>query len=244
MSNYSVAWGKHILKFRHRTSVMGILNVTPDSFSDGGKYVKHNTAVDHAIKMVEDGASIIDVGGESTRPFADNVTVEDEIKRVIPVIKKLSSKISVPISIDTVKADVAKQAIEAGASIINDISAMNFDPEMVNVAVRYNVPVILMHMKGTPGTMQLDPVYEDVVGEVKAFLGNAIKKAMDAGVSKNKIIIDPGIGFGKTVKHNLLLIKELKKFQTLGVPILMGTSRKSFIRKIIEKKVFCGAWWV
>ena len=237
MKNYSVSCGKYTLELGNSPAIMGILNVTPDSFSDGGKYTQCDTAFRHALRMVKDGASIIDVGGESTRPFADNVTPEEEANRVLPVIKKLAETVSVPISIDTMKACVAQKAIEAGASIINDVSAMCFDSEMVNVAVKYNVPVILMHMRGIPGTMQISPDYENVVKDVKKFLGKAIQKAVDSGISMDKIIIDPGIGFGKTVKHNLLLIKELKTFQTLGVPILMGTSRKSFIRTIIKNHV-------
>jgi dihydropteroate synthase len=215
---------------------MGILNVTPDSFSDGGSFFTTDAAVAHGEKLVEDGADIIDIGGESSRPFSDAVSVEEEARRVVPVIERLSKRISIPISIDTTKAAVAIQAIEAGASIINDIGALRTDNNMTAVAAKYGVPVILMHMKGSPKTMQVAPVYDDVINEVKKFLENAINTAEKNGISRSKIIIDPGIGFGKTVEHNLLLINHLHEFTSLDAPILIGPSRKSFIRNILFDK--------
>ncbi|MCK4467330.1 MAG: dihydropteroate synthase [Desulfobacterales bacterium] len=236
MKTYNISCNGHILSFGARTCIMGILNVTPDSFSDGGSFFTTDAAVAHGEKLVEDGADIIDVGGESTRPFSDTVSAEEEARRVLPVIEKLSKRISLPISIDTTKAAVAKQAIEAGASIINDIGALRTDNNMAAVAAKYGVPVILMHMKGNPKTMQVAPVYDDLIDEVKKFLENGINMAEKNGISRSKIIIDPGIGFGKTVKHNLLLINHLHEFTSLDAPILIGPSRKSFIRNILFDK--------
>lgn len=236
MKTYNLLCGRHTLSFGMRTLIMGILNVTPDSFSDGGSFFTTDAAVAHGEKLVEDGADIIDVGGESTRPFSDAVSAEEEARRVVPVIEKLSKRISLPISIDTTKAAVAKQAIEAGASIINDIGALRSDNNMAAVAAKYGVPVILMHMKGNPKTMQVAPVYDDLINEVKKFLENGINMAEKNGISRSKIIIDPGIGFGKTVEHNLLLINHLHEFTSLDAPILIGPSRKSFIRNILFDK--------
>ncbi|MBW2603590.1 MAG: dihydropteroate synthase [Deltaproteobacteria bacterium] len=234
MKSYKLAWGEHRLDFGKRTCMMGILNVTPDSFSDGGKFITFDDAVAQGYSLFENGADILDIGGESTRPFSNPVSVEEEISRVVPVIEKLSKRIPIPISVDTTKADVAEQAIKAGASIINDISSLNFDPKMANIAVDYGVPVILMHMLGNPKTMQAAPFYDDLIGEIKTFLENAIDQAENKGISRSKIIIDPGIGFGKTVGHNLLLIQRLHEFETLEVPIMIGTSRKAFIRNILK----------
>ena len=233
---YNISWGVHKLELGQRACIMGILNVTPDSFSDGGLYFSHAAAVAMGEKMVKDGADIIDIGGESTRPFSEPVSIENEIQRVVPVIKNLAKRISVPVSIDTTKAEVARKAIEAGASIINDISALNNDDKMVEVAARYRVPVILMHMLGTPETMQVAPHYDDLFGEIKDFFKNAVAKAEKNGIERSKIIIDPGIGFGKTVEHNLLLIKNLHKFNDLDLPVLIGPSRKAFIRKLLQNK--------
>ena len=233
---YNISWGAHKLDLGQRTCIMGILNVTPDSFSDGGLYFSHDDAVAMGEKMVKDGADIIDIGGESTRPFSEPVSIENEIQRVVPVIKDLAKRISVPVSIDTTKAEVARKAIEAGASIVNDISALNNDDKMVEVAAEYRVPVILMHMLGTPETMQIVPRYDDLFGEIKDFFKNAVAKAEKNGIERSKIIIDPGIGFGKTVEHNLLLIKNLHKFNDLNLPVLIGPSRKAFIRKLLQNK--------
>ncbi|MCD4804218.1 MAG: dihydropteroate synthase [Desulfobacterales bacterium] len=213
---------------------MGILNVTPDSFSDGGLFFSCDAAVAHGEKLAEAGADIIDIGGESTRPFSEPVSIEEEGRRVLPVIEKLAKRVSIPISIDTTKASMAREAIESGASIINDISAMYSDPDMMGVAAKYGVPVVIMHMKGAPKTMQVSPHYEHLIKEIKEFLEKAIDRAEKNGIARSKIIIDPGIGFGKTVEHNLLIIKYIDKFKTLNNPILIGPSRKSFIRNILE----------
>lgn len=213
---------------------MGVLNVTPDSFSDGGKFFTFDNAVAQGYRLFEEGADLLDIGGESTRPFSNPVSEEEEILRVVPVIEKLSKLIPIPISIDTTKAGVAEQAIKAGASMINDVSSLSFDPKMANVAVDYGVPVILMHMLGNPKTMQIEPFYDDLINEIKTFFENAIDQAEDKGISRLKIIIDPGIGFGKTVGHNLLLIQRLHEFETLKVPIMIGTSRKAFIRNLLK----------
>lgn len=234
MKAYSLAWGKHRLDFGKRTFIMGVLNVTPDSFSDGGRFFTLDDAIAQGYKLFEDGADILDIGGESTRPFSNPVSEEEEILRVVPVIETLSKRIPIPISIDTTKAGVAERAIKAGASMINDVSSLSFDPKMANVAVDYGVPVILMHMLGNPKTMQIEPFYDDIIGEIKTFFENAIDQAENKGISRLKIIIDPGIGFGKTVGHNLLLIQRLHEFETLKVPIMIGTSRKAFIRNILK----------
>jgi len=234
MKAFSLAWGKHRLDFGKRTCIMGVLNVTPDSFSDGGKFFSLDEAVDQGYKLFEDGADILDIGGESTRPFSNPVSEEEEILRVVPVIERLSKRISIPISIDTTKAGVAEQAIKAGASMINDVSSLRFDPKMASLAADYAVPVILMHMLGNPKTMQIEPTYDDLVGEIKAFFENAMDQAENKGISRSKIIIDPGIGFGKTIGHNLLLIQRLHEFKSLKVPIMIGTSRKAFIRNLLK----------
>jgi dihydropteroate synthase len=234
MKTYTIEWGKHRLILGKRTCIMGILNVTPDSFSDGGEFLTLDHAVAQGLKLFEDGADILDIGGESTRPFSDAVSAEEEIRRVIPVIETLAARIPIPISIDTTKAGVARRAIQAGASMINDVSALRLDHGLADVAAEYDVPVILMHMLGTPKTMQTDPVYDDLIKEIKEFLENAVDYAQSKGILKSKIIIDPGIGFGKTVEHNLLLIKHLHEFKTLDVPIMIGPSRKAFIRNILK----------
>ena len=230
MKPYTLSWNTHRLELGSRTCVMGILNVTPDSFSDGGKFFTHEHAVAQGMKMVEEGAHIIDIGGESTRPFSEKVSVEEEARRVLPVIEKLAPQISIPISIDTTKAEIARQAIDAGASMINDISSLRVDPAMAQVASTYGVPVILMHMKGTPENMQVAPEYDDLIGEIREFFEDAVQKAGGNGIPKSMLIIDPGIGFGKTLAHNLALIRYLDEFSPLDLPILMGPSRKTFIR--------------
>lgn len=213
---------------------MGVLNVTPDSFSDGGRFFSLKAALRQAEKMVEEGADILDIGGESTRPFSDPVSVEEELRRVMPVIEYLAPKISIPISIDTCKPAVAREALSAGASIINDISALRSDPQMAKIVAAHPVVVVLMHMKGTPKDMQVEPVYENPVKEIRAFLDSAVHRAEAAGISKDRLIIDPGIGFGKTVMHNLYLIKHLDDFLDVGVPVMIGTSRKAFIRRLLK----------
>ncbi len=234
MKTYRISWGDHTLELGRRTRIMGILNVTPDSFSDGGHFFKHDNAVAQGEKLAEAGADIIDIGGESTRPFSDPISDEEETRRVVPVIESLAKRVSVPISVDTTKAAVATRAIDAGASIINDISSLRVDPELADVVVKSDVPIILMHMKGTPETMQLAPVYDDLLGEIIAFFEKVMADAEARGISKSRVIIDPGIGFGKTVRDNLLLIRELGRLESLDVPILVGSSRKSFIRNILK----------
>jgi dihydropteroate synthase len=231
---FSIEWSRFRLEFGPRTRIMGILNVTPDSFSDGGKFLSFDEAVAQGEKLVEEGADILDVGGESTRPFAEPVSVKEEIRRVVPVIETLAERVSVPISIDTTKAEVALAAIHAGASMINDISACRFDPEIAGLAAESGVPLVLMHMKGTPEDMQKAPAYQDLLGEVRNFLEERIAFAESKGVSRTRMIADPGIGFGKSVQHNFQIIRGLPFFLELKVPLLVGTSRKYFIRKTID----------
>lgn len=207
--------------------------MTPDSFSDGGRYFALDAALAKAERMIEDGADILDIGGESSRPFSEPVSAEEEIRRVMPVIEYLAGKINIPISIDTTKADVAKRAMEAGAAIINDISALRFDPDMAAVVAETDALIVLMHMLGSPGTMQVDPCYDDVVEDIYGFLEKVMEKAVTASIAKENMIVDPGIGFGKTIFHNLEIIKNIERFAELGVPVLIGPSRKAFIRKLI-----------
>lgn len=234
MTSFDLAWGNHRLTFGTRPLIMGILNVTPDSFSDGGLFFSSTDAVAQAEKMVREGADIIDIGGESTRPFSESVSEAEETRRVIPVIEALAHRVKIPISIDTSKAAVARRALSAGASIINDISALRADPALAKVAADSGVPIILMHMKGTPGDMQVSPRYDDLLGEIHAFLSRAVTTAQKEGIQRSRIIVDPGIGFGKTVRHNLLLLKHLVSFKTMKLPVLIGPSRKAFIRKILK----------
>lgn len=236
MTIYKLVWNRHRLELGKRTCIMGVVNVTPDSFADGGKFFKCDDAVAQGQKLSEEGADIIDIGGESTRPYANPLSAEEECRRVLPVIEKLASHVSVPISIDTTKSMVARRALEAGAAIINDISSLRLDPKMADVAAEYGVPVVLMHMKGTPKTMQVSPTYDDLTNEIKTFLANAIDHAEKKGLQKQNLIIDPGIGFGKTFQHNLALINSLHEFKTLDVPILVGPSRKAFIRNLLKDK--------
>lgn len=212
---------------------MGILNVTPDSFSDGGRHFDKSAAIRRAYEMVEEGADIIDIGGESTRPGSESVSLQEEIDRTIPVIEEISKKIKVPVSIDTYKAEVAKRALDAGASIVNDISGLRFDPEMPKVVSQYKVPVVIMHIKGTPKNMQVNPIYEALIPEIMDYFRESIRLAVESGIAEDKIIIDPGIGFGKTLDHNLEIIKNLHEFTLLEKPLLAGVSRKAFIGKIL-----------
>lgn len=216
---------------------MGVLNITPDSFSDGGLFFEKDKAVAKGLDMVSQGAKIIDVGGESTRPSSNPIPAEEEKSRIIPVISRLREKTDTLISVDTTKASVAREAIDAGADIINDISAFRFDPDMLQVASEKDVPVVLMHMRGKPKTMQVRPHYKDLLLEVRSFLEERIDTAVASGIKKEKIIIDPGIGFGKSVEDNLGLLRNLNILQELGHPILIGTSRKSFIGKVLNLPV-------
>ncbi len=214
--------------------VMGILNVTPNSFYDGGKYYDIEDALNRARKMIDDGADIIDIGGESTRPNSSYVSADEETKRIVPIIKELSKYIQIPISVDTYKAKVADKAIKAGAQIINDISGLQADKEMARVAAANNTPIIIMHIKGRPHDFPKYPVYAELIPEIISFLKRRIEYSVKSGIALDKIIIDPGIGFGKGVKHNIEILKHLNKFKCLNLPIMIGTSRKSFINKVLE----------
>lgn len=215
-----------------RTLIMGILNVTPDSFSDGGRFFEVARALEQARRLVAEGADIIDIGGESTRPGAQAVSGEEELRRVVPVIQAIRRELSVPISIDTYKAKVAEAALSVGANMVNDISALRFDGQMADLVAHAGVPVILMHMQGEPRTMQANPVYRDVVGDIKEFFAERIKCSLTHGIAKQHILIDPGIGFGKRVEHNIEILRRLGEFQELGCPLVIGTSRKFFIGRL------------
>lgn len=224
----SFFWGK-------RTYLMGILNVTPDSFSDGGDFNTLETAIAQAKKMVADGADIIDIGGQSTRPSAEQISLTEELNRVIPVIKTLRQAVSLPLSIDTTRASVAQAAVEAGADIVNDISGGTYDADMLPVVACLGVPLILMHIRGTPQTMSQLTDYQDLVGEIHQFFVEQIEKALQAGIARSHIIIDPGIGFAKNYEQNLELLRRLREFQALNLAILVGSSRKSFIGRILNQ---------
>jgi dihydropteroate synthase len=217
-----------------RTWLMGILNITPDSFSDGGLYYNKQNAVNRGIQLIEEGADILDIGGESSRPGSDPITAEEEKKRILPVLSEIRKKTDTFISVDTTKSEVLKAALDQGADILNDISGMRFDPKMLEVASEKNIPVVIMHMKGTPKNMQKMPKYKNVIEEIKSFLKKRVKTALKAGIKKNKIIIDPGIGFGKRLKDNLKIIGNLSSFNELDLPILIGVSRKSFIGNLLN----------
>ena len=221
-----------MIECRRRPLIMGIVNVTPDSFYDGGRYIDSNQAVAHACRLVEQGADILDIGAESTRPGADPVTEEEELARVVPVVAALAGQVPVPISVDTTKSAVALAALDAGASIINDVSALRWDREMASVVAQAGAAVILMHMQGTPHTMQVAPRYHHVVTEVADFLEERLHAAVEAGISKTHIVLDPGIGFGKLLEHNLEILDGLSVFTRLRRPLLVGASRKSFIGQL------------
>jgi dihydropteroate synthase len=222
-------WPGHHLDLACRTAVMGILNVTPDSFFDGGAHFSLRDAVNHGLTLAREGADIIDVGGESTRPYSDPLPLDEELRRVIPVIKALAQETELTISIDTYKSEVARLAIEAGATMVNDVSALRFDPGMGPLVAEADLPIVLMHMKGTPRDMQVNPTYEDLIGEILAFLRKAVDEAHSVGIRKELVIIDPGIGFGKSFDDNLRILRELDAFSSLGQPIMVGTSNKAFI---------------
>ena len=229
-----LSWRNYSFDFTQRTYVMGILNVTPDSFSDGGSYLRRDSAVEQALAMERDGADIIDVGGESTRPGAEKVSVKEEIQRVVPVIEEITKRVQIPVSIDTYKSAVAEAAVSAGASMINDISGLRFDPQMPSIAALHKIPVVIMHIKGTPENMQKNPVYTSLISEIMDYLREGIHIAMQAGIPGDRIILDPGIGFGKTVEHNLEIIQRLNEFEGFEKPVLLGHSRKSFIGRILD----------
>jgi dihydropteroate synthase len=227
-SAYAVRWGRFALELGRRTALMGIVNVTPDSFSDGGRFLDTRAAVDHCLRLAGEGADILDVGGESTRPGAPEVPADEEQRRVLPVVEAVAARYQVPVSVDTCKAQVARAAIEAGAAMINDITAGG-DPAMLPLAAERGVPIVLMHMQGTPRTMQRDPRYDDVAAEVARFLSARLEAAVAAGVFAERVILDPGLGFGKRVEHNFELIARLPELGALGRPLLVGPSRKSFV---------------
>ncbi len=234
--NMHYKFGNKTYDLSSRTFIMGILNITPDSFSDGGKYFNENVliakAVEDASRMEKEGADFIDIGGESTRPGSRKVNADEEIQRVIPVISEICKHVSIPISIDTYKSEVADEALKAGAVIVNDISGFRFDPKIAEVTKKHNASCILMHIKGTPKDMQNNPVYEDVVADIIDYLNESVSIAKKAGIEQ--IIVDPGIGFGKTFEHNIEIIKRLSEFRQIGYPLLLGLSRKRFINNIYE----------
>jgi len=235
--------GKKRIHLGRRTLIMGILNATPDSFSgDGMLGMEPRRALAVAKGMVRDGADILDIGGESTRPGSQRVSAKEEIGRILPLVKLLAKSVRVSLSIDTTKSEVAHAALDCGVSIINDVSALRGDRRMPKLAARYRATVVLMHMKGVPRTMQVAPHYDDLMGEVSGFLGDALKKALDSGISEDRIILDPGIGFGKTVAHNLEILRRLAELKSLGRPVLVGVSRKRFIGKILGAAVDERAW--
>lgn len=226
----------HTLELGSVPLLMGIVNVTPDSFSDGGRFFDPQVAVEHALQLATDGASILDIGGESTRPYSDPVSEDEELQRVIPVVEALVRQTTVPISIDTSKAIVAKAALLAGAEIINDVTGLTGDPKMIEVALELNAGVCAMHMQGTPQTMQDNPSYDDVVGDILGYLRERRGALLDAGIDRERICLDPGIGFGKTHQHNLSLMAHCEDFHELGCPLLVGHSRKGFLAKLLGDK--------
>jgi dihydropteroate synthase len=236
-AHYTIRCRKRTFTLGKRTLLMGVLNVTPDSFSDGGLFFDKEKAIARGLKMIEEGADFIDIGGESTRPGSKPLGLDEELRRVIPVIESLAKEVDVPISIDTYKSTVATKAIEAGAQIINDISGLQLDPSLSQVAAKEDVPLVLMHIRGTPETMQKNIHYESIFSEIIQYLKGSIHRAESSGVDPEQIIVDPGIGFGKTAGDNLLILKNLQEFKILGKPLLLGTSRKSFIGKILNADV-------
>jgi dihydropteroate synthase len=228
-----LVWNNFSLDFSAKTCIMGILNVTPDSFSDAGVHFDAERAVDRAFRMVEEGADIIDIGGESTRPGSDPLPAEEELRRTVPVIEKLATGLKIPLSIDTYKAEIARRALDAGASIVNDISGARFDPDMPKVLAEYKVPVVLMHIRGNPKSMQVNPTYAALIPEIIDSLKSSVMRVLNAGVREEMIIIDPGIGFGKTFEHNLAILNNLDAFAAMGRPLLVGPSRKAFLGKIL-----------
>ena len=220
-----------------RTLIMGVVNVTPDSFSDGGRFYDSHAAVEHALRLVEEGADILDIGGESTRPGSEFISLDEELRRVMPVLEEVVDGAGVPVSIDTTKAEVALRALDAGCAMVNEISAMRLDEKMLPLVVEKGVPFCLMHMQGMPKDMQVEPSYDDVIGEIVAFLRERAEAAEEAGADPSNIMIDPGIGFGKNLEHNLETIRRLEEFKSLGYPLILGTSRKSFIGTILDLPV-------
>ena len=227
--------GGRVIELGRRTLIMGILNITPDSFSDGGSFDDYDRALARAFELISAGADILDIGGESTRPGSAPAPAEVELERVVPIIREVRKKSDLPISIDTTKAEVAAKAIETGADIINDVSSLRFDPDMVRIAAQSGAPLILMHMLGIPKTMQVNPVYQSVISEIIEFLEERMRYAVENGVERSQIIVDPGIGFGKTVTHNLRIIRDLDSFSRMDRPIMLAASRKRFIGGILGR---------
>ncbi len=227
----------HMLPVGERTCIMGVLNITPDSFSDGGRYLDSPGAVEKAKQMADGGADIIDIGGESSRPGSERISAEEELDRVMPVIRELAGAIDVPLSIDTYKSEVARRALAEGVSMVNDITALRGSEDMARTIAEFDAGVVLMHMLGEPKTMQEEPHYDDVIEEIFLYLSDSVDLAHKAGIDPEKIIVDPGIGFGKTVEQNLVILRRLDRFKDLGKPVLIGTSRKSFIGALTGKEV-------
>ena len=236
LRGHSFDWGE-------RTYLMGVLNVTPDSFSDGGEFYAPSAALAQAQRLVEAGADFIDIGGQSTRPGAQQVSVEEELQRVLSVVQVVRSQLSVPISVDTTRAVVAQRAVEAGADMVNDISGGTFDPDMLSTVAQLGVPIVLMHIRGTPETMQQLTDYQDLIGDIYGFLEGQLAAAERAGIERSRLIIDPGIGFAKTLEQNLEILRQLPTFRALGVPILVGVSRKSFIGRLVNQLDPKGRVW-
>lgn len=231
---FVLSLGDKKLNLAKKAAIMGILNLTPDSFYDKGKYTQKEAALTRVKEMISQGADLIDVGGESTRPGARKISAKEELRRVIPVIEKIKALFDIPVSIDTYKAQVARECIRAGVDMVNDISALRFDSEMKHIVAKYKVPLVLMHIKGTPGDMQDNPHYDSLMGEIISYLRESMRIAQEAGIDEEKIVVDPGIGFGKTAEHNLEIINKLSELKGLGRPILIGVSRKSFIGKALD----------
>jgi len=232
----TLRWGGRRLRLGRRTLIQGILNVTPDSFHDGGRWIEPGRAVDRAFRMVEEGADIVDIGGASTRPGSRSIPAREEARRILPVLKALAGRLTVPISVDTTQAAVAAAALDAGAEIVNDVSGLTFDPRMASVVARHDAGLVLSHIQGKPRSMQRSPRYRHLVPEVVAFLRRGIRRAAEAGVHPESILVDPGIGFGKTADHNFLLLKHLRALRSAGRPILVGASRKSFLAKALGRE--------
>jgi dihydropteroate synthase len=229
---YQLEWGKHRLLLGDKTLVMGVVNATPDSFSDGGLFFGRDQAIARGEALAAQGADILDLGGESTRPFSEPLPVAEETERVVPVIRELARRLSIPISVDTTKAGVARAALENGAALVNDISALRFDPDMAAVVREFGVPLVLMHMQGIPRNMQTHPHYQDLLGEIHAFFEERLERCRADGIPPSQVILDPGLGFGKTLRHNLTLIKRLDFFRDLDCPLVVGASRKSFVGRL------------
>jgi dihydropteroate synthase len=239
---YDIKWGRFHLSLGEKTSIMGVLNITPDSFSDGGLFFQRDTAIAEGEALAAQGADLLDIGGESTRPFSAPISTEEETRRIIPVIRELVKRIPIPISVDTYKAEVAKAALDAGAALVNDISALGFDSDLAGVIAEYRVPVILMHMQGTPRDMQVHPRYSHLLEDIRHFFIERIALARNQGIPQEHILLDPGIGFGKTFSQNLTLIKRLDYFQNLDHPLVLGTSRKAFIGHLTGQEPLSRDW--